>query len=136
MKRTAKIAILTIVGGLTALAGCDKKVTITFTNVTSKQLDVQLIGPGDGTGVIGTLRGLGSRVSTDIEVPKNQLPAPYVWTAGPYTQRFSLTRKSPKNLWFDVGTRRGPRDEKTEIKEHKEETRTTETTEEVITPDE
>ena len=136
MKRTAKIAMLTIATTLTAFTGCDKKVTITFTNITSKQLDVQLIGPGDGTGVIGTLRGVGSRVRTEVEVPKNQLPAPYVWTAGPYTQRFSLTRKSPEKLWFDVGTKRGPRDENTEIKEHKEETRTTETTEEVITTDE
>ena len=50
MKRTAKIAMLTIATTLTALAGCDKKVTITFTNITSKQLDVQLIEPGDGCG--------------------------------------------------------------------------------------
>ena len=136
MKRTTGIIMLTIITGLTALSGCAKKVTITFTNVTSKQLDVQLVGPGDGTGVIGTLNGLGSRVRTKLEVPRDRLPAQYVWTAGPYTQRFTIARKSPKKLWFDVGTERGPRDENTEINEHKEKTRTTETTEEVLTPDE
>ncbi len=120
---------------LTAVAGCDKKVKITFTNITSSPVEVQLNGPGEGTGLLGSMGPTGGRVRTELKVSKSILPAYYTWNAGPWSGGFSISKKTPKELWIDVGTSRGARDKHTEILEHKEEVRTITTQEEVVTPD-
>lgn len=120
---------------VTAVTGCDKRVEITFTNISSSPAEVQLNGPGEGTGLLGTMGGTGGRVRTEIKVSKSLLPAHYTWNAGPWAGGFTIKKKTQKELWIDVGTKRGPRDKYTEIKEYKENTRTITTQEEVVTPD-
>lgn len=132
MKRT--ILVLAALA-ISAMAGCDKRVEITFTNASPRPAEVQLNGPGKGTGLLGSMGGTGGRVRTEVAVSKSQLPAHYTWNAGPWTGGFVINKKTPKQLWIDVGTRRGPRDKKTEIKEHKVEIRTIVTQEEIVTPD-
>jgi hypothetical protein len=117
-----------------AAAGCDKKAQITFNNLSDRTVQVNLTGPGKGTGVLGGMPP-GGRIRTKIKVSKSMLPAPYRWTAGPFSGQFTITKKTGKKLWIDVGTGRGPRDKNVEIQEQKESTRTEVTTEEVVTPD-
>lgn len=89
---------------LTHAGGClSKKVSVTFTNLSARTIDVDLRGPGEGTGVIGTLRGKDSRLQANLKVERLALPAQYNWTAGPYDGRFTLTSKSPDTLYIDVG---------------------------------
>ncbi len=127
------MSILLAAAALTTV-GCDKKVQITFNNLSDKAVQVNLTGPGKGTGVLGGMAP-GGRIRTKIKVSKDMLPAPYRWTAGPFSGQFTITKKTEKKLWVDVGTGRGPRDKNVEIQEHKESTRTKVTTEEVVTPD-
>ena len=117
------------------MAGCYKRVEITFTNISPSPAEVQLNGPGEGTGLLGSMGGTGGRVRTKIKVSKSLLPAHYTWNAGPWAGGFTIKKKTPKELWIDVGTKRGPRDKHTEIFERKEKTRTITTQEEIVTPD-
>jgi hypothetical protein len=89
---------------LSQVGGClSKKVSVTFTNLSTRTVDVDLRGPGEGTGVVGTLRGGNSRIQANLKVERLALPAQYNWTAGPYDGRFTLTSKSPDDLYIDVG---------------------------------
>ena len=117
------------------IGGCDKKVEITFTNISPNPVEVQLNGPGKGTGLLGSAGGTGGRVRTEIKVSKSRLPAHYTWNAGPWTGGFAIRKKTQSPMWIDIGTGRGPRDKHTEINEHKEEIRTITTQEEVLTTD-
>ncbi len=117
------------------LTGCSKTVEVTFTNIASTPVEVQLNGPGEGTGLLGSMGAGGGRIFAEVKVSKSSLPAHYAWNAGPFTGGFVISKKSPKKLWIDVGSGRGARDKHTEINERKEKTRTVITQEEVVTGD-
>lgn len=97
--------------GVLCLSGCfEKKIDVTFTNLTDERMDVHLSGPGKGTGVVGTLKGKYDRVHTQLKVPPDELPAQYSWTAGEkYSGRFSIPsqRKIPPRF-IDVGGTNSP----------------------------
>lgn len=89
---------------LGSAGGClSKKVNVTFTNLSEKTVDVDLRGPGEGTGVVGTLDGKDDRVQANLKIDRFALPAQYTWTAGPYDGRFTLTTRSEEDLYIDVG---------------------------------
>jgi hypothetical protein len=107
MRRTTTALMLISAAGALCLGGCFKKsLDVTFTNLSDDRLDVYLSGPGEGTGVVGTLNGKNDRVHTQIKVPQDQLPAQYSWSAGSkYDGRFTIQklRKIPPRF-IDVGT--------------------------------
>lgn len=107
MRRTTTALLLISVAGMFCLGGCfKKKIDVTFTNLTDDRLDVYLSGPGEGTGVVGTLNGKNDRVHTQIKIGRDQLPAQYSWSAGSkYDGRFTIQslRKIPPR-YIDVGT--------------------------------
>jgi hypothetical protein len=107
MRRTTTALLLISAVGALFLGGCfKKKIDVTFTNLTDDRLDVYLNGPGEGTGVVGTLNGKNDRVHTQLKVQPDELPAQYSWSAGSkYDGRFTIQkmRKMPPRF-IDVGT--------------------------------
>lgn len=108
MRRSTTTLLVLSLAGMVCMGGCfKKKINVTFTNLTTERLDVYLTGPGEGTGVVGTLDGKNDRVQTQIRIPRDQLPAQYSWSAGSkYNGRFTIRklRKIPPRF-IDVGTR-------------------------------
>ena len=93
-----------IVTMLLPLAGCRKKVTVVFTNLTHKQLEVQLNGPGKGVGLIGAMGARGQTAKTEIILNKSELPAPFIWNAGPYSNAFVIDKDTDSPMSISVGT--------------------------------
>lgn len=89
---------------LLPLAGCRKKVTVVFTNLTHKQLEVQLNGPGKGTGLIGAMGARGETARTNISLNKSELPAQFIWNAGPYSNAFVIDKDTDSPMSISVGT--------------------------------
>jgi len=100
-------------------AGCDKKVKLTFTNVTQETRPVEITAPGLGTESIGVV-GPSSKLKYDLKISKDELPANCAWQSGELGGGFTVTNQSPKELWIDIGAPHGPRDKHTEIKESKQ----------------
>ena len=84
-----------------AAAGCDKAVKVTFYNQTSQSRDVLIVGPGSGTGFIGTVQPMGT-VKTKIKIDKDVLPKNYTWEAGDRQGSFSIDDDSPGKLSIDI----------------------------------
>ena len=95
------VALVTM---LLPLAGCRKKVTVVFTNLTHKQLAVQLNGPGKGVGLIGAMGGHGETAKTNITLNKSELPAQFIWNAGPYSNAFVIDKDTDSPMSISVGT--------------------------------
>jgi hypothetical protein len=95
------VALVTI---LLPLAGCRKKVTVVFTNLTHEQLEVQLNGPGKGVGLIGAMGGHGETAKTNIIINKSELPAKFNWNAGPYSNAFVIYSETDSPMPISVGT--------------------------------
>ena len=89
---------------LLPLAGCRKKVTVIFTNLTHTQLAIHLNGPGKGTGSVGTMSGHGKTVQTEIIANKSRLPAQFIWYAGPYSNAFVINKDTDSPMSISVGT--------------------------------
>ncbi len=106
MRRTTTALLLILALGSLYLGGCiEKKIDVTFTNLTDDRLDVYLNGPGKGTGVVGTLNGKNDRVHTQLKLQPDDLPAQYSWSAGSkYEGRFTIQklRKIPPKF-VDIG---------------------------------
>lgn len=80
------------------LAGGCKTVQATFVNTTSEALELQVNGPGNHVGYLGTIPGDG-QLRTCIEVSPVWLPTTYTFTARSatnqeYTGAFSLANDS------------------------------------------
>ena len=108
--------VLVVCLTLVALAGCDKEVKLTFFNGTSQNRDVILIGPGDGTGYLGSVGSM-SKLKTRIKVDEDFLPADYEWEAGEMEGKFTITKDSSGKLMIvlDRSGSTGPIDKRTEI---------------------
>jgi len=100
-KLCLSVAVATI---LLPLAGCSKEVTVVFTNLTHKQLEVQLNGPGKGVGLIGAMGAHGQTAQTDISISKSELPAQFIWNAGPYSNAFVIDKDTDSLMSISVGT--------------------------------
>jgi len=86
----ATVAIMT--------AGGCKTVQTTFVNTTSEALELQVNGPGNNVGYLGTIPGDG-QLRTKIEVSPVWLPTTYTFTAKSatnkeYTGAFSVANDS------------------------------------------
>lgn len=90
MMSVATVAIMT--------AGGCKTVQTTFVNTTSEALELQVNGPGNNVGYLGTIPGDG-QLRTKIEVSPVWLPTTYTFTAKSatnkeYTGAFSVAGDS------------------------------------------
>lgn len=106
MIRHTLISMMLLVG-LFAVGGClKKKVQLSFTNFTDREMEVIIHGPGEGVGMIGAMSGLGGRTSTELVLRRSELPAHFAWNAGEYNGQFTIVRKSPDTMNIDVGTKK------------------------------
>lgn len=112
-RRSLSLVILAVLVGL-FLAGCSKRtVKVVFVNLTDETLDVDLRGPGEGTGVVGTLTGRNSRVQAILEIDKSELPATYTWSAGDFANgSFPVTPKGSEQIYVNVRQEKDPPAEK------------------------
>ncbi|MBN1555416.1 MAG: hypothetical protein JXA11_11780 [Phycisphaerae bacterium] len=99
MTARKRLGVLTVVSVAVMLAagGC-KTVQTTFVNTTSESLELQVNGPGNNVGYLGTIPGDG-QLRTKIEVSPVWLPTTYTFTARSQTNKeyngaFSLANDS------------------------------------------
>lgn len=102
MRKKQPYIMLVAMGMFFVLNGCDKKVEITFTNTTDKPLDVSIVGPGEGTGQLGTVAPYAGQLKTKITVDKKLLPAMYQWQAGDDKGNLAIHSKTNKKLYIIV----------------------------------
>ena len=92
------LLVLIVSVAVMAASGC-KTVQTTFVNTTSEALELQVNGPGNNVGDLGTIPGDG-QLRTKIEVSPVWLPTTYTFTAKSaatnkvYTGAFSLAGDS------------------------------------------
>lgn len=116
-------AVLVSVVGF--LGGCDKKTELSFYNATARPVDVTVSAPPEGAGVIGTV-GPHGKLNYTLKIKKDMLPAECSWSADGQGTPFTITKDSPKQLFFsvdDVFGPGGPRDKNTELHQKKQEDR-------------
>ncbi len=103
-----------------AMVGCDKTVTITFTNVTDKPADLVLERP-DGPDRDIYLRP-GGQTECKLKVAEDELPAQCAVNLDRKAYPFEIDKKTPDKLWIDVTDEgiQGPRDKYTQIKRKRE----------------
>ena len=105
MKILKSLIIISLVGFIAA--GCrSKSIKVSFFNNTESPINVDIEGPGSGTGELGTV--MPQRViRTKIKVRKKYLPDQYIWHAGDsYNGKFLITKHSPKEIFINIGPRR------------------------------
>ena len=94
--------------GAACLAGCDKKVSLTFVNLTSESLDVRLNSPAFGPERVGVVPAAG-KLTHKLKFQQDDLPATCAWSAGQYHDQFTVNKKTPDQLWIDIRPMGGPR---------------------------
>jgi hypothetical protein len=126
MNKTAKIAMLAVLGCVVLFTGCDKKVDLSFTNTTDQTLSLQLTTPEEGTQMLGVLPPTGGKLKHEVKISEDDLPANCMWRAGDITGEFTINKKSPNWLGIDILPTGGRvRDKKTAVNDtHKSETKT------------
>ncbi len=101
MKYTLLLSVLCLAA--TTLPGClKKKVDLTFVNHADRALEVHVNGPGEGTGLLGTMEP-GGKVGTTLVVPRGDMPVNFTWTAGPYGSALVVWKGTPSPMTIDVG---------------------------------
>ena len=93
-----KMVLVSIIAVTAMAAGGCKTVQTTFVNTTSESLELQVNGPGNNVGYLGTIPGDG-QLRTKIEVSPVWLPTTYTFTARSatnkeYTGAFSIAGDS------------------------------------------
>ncbi len=123
MNKMSKIVMLGVLVCLVVLAGCEKKVQLTFVNTTDQPVNLQLSSPDMGTEMLGTLPPTGGKLKHDLKIAEDELPATCTWRAGELSGQFTVNKKSPDKLWVDIAPEGGRvRDKKTSVSEsHKSE---------------
>ena len=96
--------------------GCDKKVQLTFQNLTPESRDIQLSTP-DGTEYIGTVPPAPAKIKHELKIKQDELPTNITWQAGDLSGTFPVNKDTPDKLWVDIGSGRGPRDKHTTVNE-------------------
>ncbi len=100
MKFSGKIALTALVLSAALLGGC-KKVQTTFVNTTTEELELDVLGPGSGTGFVGKIPA-GGQLRTKIQVSPASLPATYTWVAGDYTGKFTIAVDMKPKIWVNI----------------------------------
>lgn len=101
-----KLLTLIVMSGAALLIGCDKKVTLRFTNLTPEPRQVELSGPY-GPRYAGTVAPDGGKLPVSVKIKKDDLPADLQWRAGDVGGTVTITNKTEKDLWVDI-RRDGP----------------------------
>ena len=88
------------------VVGCndDDKITaiqVTFENTTDDPLELQVNGPGEGTGYLGPVPP-GGQIVTLIEVQGHFIPAVYTYTAGEYPGSFTIVDDLNPRIWETI----------------------------------
>jgi hypothetical protein len=109
MKRITAIGIVCL-AAMVLTSGC-KKVQTTFVNTTDEPVELQVTGPGYGTGFVGTVPPRG-QIRTEIEVYPDWLPYTYTFTADEQIGAFTLTKDVNSKIWIDVPQLSGSSDPK------------------------
>jgi hypothetical protein len=116
--RTLNMAVLAALG-LAMLTGCEEKYQLTFVNGTQDQRSVELVMPGGGPMMIGTVDGMGDKARTSFKIDSGDLPMTLKWRAGDLDGLIPLDSKTAHELWIHIDRyRTGPVDRKTEINTH------------------
>jgi len=83
--------------------GCgEKELSIGFENASSEPLFVELLGPGEGTGPIGTIAASPGFVFWKVVVDEDLLPAQYTWKGGEYEGSFTVTPETEGTLCIRI----------------------------------
>ncbi len=116
-----KLLTLAAIGAAALMIGCDKKVTLRFTNLTDTPRQVELSGPY-GSRYAGTVSPDGGKLPVPVKIKKDDLPADMHWRAGDIGGTVTITKKTEKNLWVDIRKGAPPRvrGKDDEIKETKQ----------------
>jgi len=113
--RTALSAALLLVA--IAAAGCDKEVKLTFLNTTAQSRDVELTAPGHGTMLLGPVAPTGGKLTYELKIDRDYLPAICSWEAGDRSGRFTITKQSKEKqrIIIDPTGNIGPIDKNVEV---------------------
>jgi hypothetical protein len=87
---------MAVLGLALTAVGC-KKVQTTFVNNTGKPLELQVNGPGNGVGYLGTIPPHGE-IRTLVRVSYIWLPMTYTYTASEYSDAFSIAKDTPERI--------------------------------------
>ena len=85
------------------LAGCTKVVTLTVTNLLPVRANMSVDGPVRSPSNMGCVSAGGGRVTYDLVIPNDQLPAVLDFTAGPYRFQYTVSRQTESPLWLEIG---------------------------------
>ena len=105
---------------LAAIAGCDKKVTLTFVNTTDQSRPLELSAPTAGSEHLGVLPPSGGKVKHTLKINKDDLPATVNWQAGDAGGNFTVDKKTPKEQLIYIregGKSTAPLPKKSELNE-------------------
>jgi len=83
------------------LLGCDKRVELTFVNLTDDSLDVHVTRPGEGREYLGVIAPMG-KLRHEVEIGEDDLPATVTWSAGTHRGRFPVTKETQEELWIEI----------------------------------
>jgi len=100
--KKCSIAILLL--SMILVIGCDDPTTgiqVTFENTTDDPLELQVNGPGEGTGYLGPIPP-GGQIITLIEVSSRFIPAVYTYTAGEYPGSFTIVDDLNPRVWETI----------------------------------
>jgi hypothetical protein len=95
MTKSLSIMLLAAVLAV-GLTGC-KQTQTTFVNTTNETVELQVHGPGNNVGYLGTVPPMGE-VTTLIKVSPIWLPNTYTWTAGKHSGAFTITSDSQATI--------------------------------------
>jgi hypothetical protein len=112
-----RFALVVFLAGTAVLAGCDKKVEVTFVNTSSQDLQVEWAEQDIAPIFLGTVPA-GGKMKHTVKEDEDMLPTWFQWTAGDgqYSGKVAIRKDSPGKVWVDVVEQR-LRDADTEIKE-------------------
>jgi hypothetical protein len=109
MVRVRRVCASALLAGVCCLLGCDKEVDLTFVNLTSDSLGVAVAVPREGRQHLGIVLPHGGKLRHELEFDKDDLPVTCWYMVGQQQGQFTVTRKSPKELWIDIRPLGAPR---------------------------
>ena len=100
-----------------AAVGCEKTVEMTFVNVTSQSLRVELTAPGHGMRQVGVVGPTGGSLTYKLKFDEDFLPATCAWRAGSQSAEFTVTDKTDSKsvIYIKRGGYIGPVRKGTEV---------------------
>ncbi|HUU59877.1 MAG TPA: hypothetical protein VMZ50_10055 [Phycisphaerae bacterium] len=101
MKTTRTVWMIGMLLTAGLLMGCEKKVTLTYTNVTSNDVDVALVEHGV-SGVPVTVPSGGGKVRQELKIDNDFLPVSYLLKAGAREKAFTIDKDTKDKLWFHI----------------------------------